>query len=77
MHDEICGPKDNRYLMERFLGIVVLSLCWFSLHQNGESQATNDVAGQIEQFTAVESSRLRALADLGRDHEIQASGRGW
>lgn len=52
--------------MGRFLGIAVLSFCWLSLCQNGESQATNDATGQIEQFTVVGSSRLRALADLGR-----------
>jgi hypothetical protein len=52
--------------MERIFGIAVLSLCWLALHQNGESQATNDATGRIEQFTAVGSSRLHALADLGR-----------
>jgi hypothetical protein len=52
--------------MERILGVAVLSLCWLSLHQNGECQVPSDATGQIEQFTVAGSSRLHALANLGR-----------
>jgi len=52
--------------MERILGVALLSLCWLSLHQNGECQVPSDATDQIEQFTVAGSSRLHALANLGR-----------